>query len=101
MNFVFVLLLALTGQAAQVPDRVEAGRILFDRGVDGLNEMLQVSGAPPLTFDQESQVRTLHEVFQRQGRSLLEEQTNTEAATRAIAEQLFLAVVKFLNPVQR
>ena len=97
---ILIVLLSLT-VFAQVPDPIQAGRTLFDRGVDGLTEILRNAGAPPLTFDQESQIRTLHEVYQRQGTRLLEEQEDDEAVIRTLAEQLFLAMAKFLNPVQR
>ena len=34
--------------------RVEAGRILLDDGVAGLQATLAEAGAPPMTFDQET-----------------------------------------------
>jgi hypothetical protein len=64
--------------------------------------LLESAGAPPLTFDQETQIRNFHELFKREGTRLAAEHETDEAAfNRTLAEQLFLGIAKFLNPVQR
>src|SRR5688500_13734851 len=97
-----LLALLLFQTPAPPPDRLQAGRILLDQGVDGLKQLLEASGAPPLTFDQETQIRNLHELFKREASRLLSErETDVEVFNRTLAEQIFLAASKFLNPVQR
>ena len=87
---------------ARESERTRAARVLLDDGVEGLAVILGEAGAPPFTFDQEAQVRLLHETYDRQRVSLLEEGTvNPDSAEAELAEQLLLAAAKFLNPVQR
>jgi hypothetical protein len=88
--------------AQQAADPVEAGRILLDQGVAGLKQVLEKVGAPALTFDQEAQIRNIHDVYRREADRLLEEtKTDQERVRVLLAEQLFIAAAKFLNPVQR
>jgi len=82
----------------------EAGTLLLNEGVDGLREVLAAAGVPSLTFNQETQVRMVHEdhvrvVAERRGR----DQAGPMAASevREIEEQLLLASLRFLNPAQR
>ena len=84
-------------------DRIRAGQMLLEDGVDGLSIVLADLTAPPLTFDQEAQIRLLHETYDRQRVDLLENagDGDPEIIERALAEQLLLAGVKFLNPAQR
>ena len=91
-------------QIAQV--RTEAGRLLLNEGVAGLRVLLEEAGVAPLTFDQETQVRSVWEAHDRERRSVIE--ANAEVAGSSLAdnirdleEQLLLAAVKFLNPAQR
>jgi hypothetical protein len=85
-----------------VPDRIQSGRILLDQGVAGLLQLLEAAGAPSLTFDQETQIRNLHDVFKRELESLLRQgRDDEERFRRTLSEQLFRGAVKFLNPVQR
>jgi hypothetical protein len=97
-----VLTASVSAWSQQITDQTEAGAILYEQGVDGLKELLARVGGPPLTFDQEAQIRNLHDVYQREGRRILEEQEG-DAGTlnRTLADQLFLAAAKLLNPVQR
>lgn len=89
-------------QAERVPDRSEAERVLMERGVDGVKALLQSAGGPPLTLDQEVQIRNLHDQYQRQGARLISEnEAAAESIKRTLARQLFLASTRFLNPVQR
>ena len=84
-------------------DRIRAGQMLLEDGVDGLSIVLADVAAPPLTFDQEAQIRLLHETYDRQRVDLLEDagDGDPEIIERALAEQLLLAAAKFLNPAQR
>ena len=96
--------IAAGAQTPEAPEseRTRAARVLLDDGVEGLAAVLGEAGAPPFTFDQEAQVRLLHETYDRQRVSLLEEGTvNPDSAEAELAEQLLLAAAKFLNPVQR
>jgi hypothetical protein len=94
----FAILLWAASALAQQPAGVE----LLDRGVDGLRELLSEAGAPPLTFDQEAQIRNLHEQYVRQGERLIaEEKAAAETVRQTLSEQLLLAASRFLNPVQR
>jgi len=100
---VFLLAALLTfQQPATVIDRAQAGRTLLDQGVEGLKQLLEKAGAPPLTFDQETQMRNLHDVFKRELARLVSEREADEARFRVtLSDQLFLGAMKFLNPVQR
>ncbi len=83
-------------------ERTRAARVLLDDGVDGLAAVLGEAGAPSLTFDQEAQIRVLHETYDRQRIRLLEEGQDDPSSIEAeLAQQLLLEVAKFLNPVQR
>ena len=83
-------------------DRILAGRTLLENGVDGLKALLQAAGAPSLTFDQETQIRNLHDVFKREVARLSDEQKGSDEKLRtALSEQLLIGAMKFLNPVQR
>lgn len=99
-----LLLTVLMLFQSQVPtiDRSQAGRTLLEDGVDGLKALLQAAGAPSLTFDQEAQIRNLHDVFKREVVRLVDEQKGNEETLRsALAEQLLIGAMKFMNPVQR
>jgi hypothetical protein len=99
---VALVVLASVAWAQQVADPVEAGRVLLEQGVAGLKQVLEKVGAPALTFDQEAQIRNLHDVYRREADRLLEERkTEQEMVRGLLAEQLFIAAAKFLNPVQR
>ena len=83
-------------------DRAAAGRILMEQGIEGLKRLLATVDAPPLTLDQETQVRNLHELIRREATELQEERQTDDASFNAmLADQLFLAALKFLNTVQR
>ena len=89
---------------AQQPgiDRAETGQVLLQQGIDGLKQILERVQAPALTFDQENQIRNLHDLLRREAAQLqAESDTDPEAFNRLLADQLFLAAVKFLNAVQR
>ena len=90
-------------QDAAGPDRIRAGQMLLQDGVGGLSLVLADGDAPPLTFDQEAQIRLLHETYSRQRVVLLEDagDSDPEVIDRALSEQLLLAAAKFLNPAQR
>ena len=79
--------------------------MLLEDGVEGLRATLEAVGAPPLTFDQETQVQLVHEDHVRALTNMIEasegEQGLIEADVRAVQDQLFLAALKFLNPAQR
>jgi hypothetical protein len=100
-----ILILSFTSPAgAQQPavDRAEAGRILLEQGIDGLKVLLERVQAPPLTFDQETQIRNLDTVLRREAARLqAEDGANAENINRTLADQLFLAATRFLNTVQR
>ena len=85
--------------------RAETARKLLDEGVEGLQETLNAAGAPPLTFDQETQVQSVYDDHVRALESMLDANGgNTEAIEpqiRALEDQLLLAALKFLNPAQR
>ena len=51
------------GQAAA--DRAEAGRLLLGEGIPGLQETLRQAGAPAMTFNQETQVRSVYDAHLR------------------------------------
>ena len=90
-------------QDATESDRIRAGQVLLQDGVEGLSVVLADVDASPLTFDQEAQIRLLHETYSRQRVELLENagDGDPEVIESALAEQLLLAAVKFLNPAQR
>ena len=90
-------------QDAAGDDRIRAGQMLLQDGVDGLSLVLADVDAPRLTFDQEAQIRLLHETYSRQRVVLLEDagDSDPEVIERALSEQLLLAAAKFLNPAQR
>src|SRR5262245_30176638 len=99
-----LLLTVLMLFQSQVPaiDRSQAGRTLLEDGVDGLKALLQAAGAPSLTFDQETQIRNLHDVFKREVvRIAVERRGDEEKLRNALSEQLLIGAMKFLNPVQR
>jgi hypothetical protein len=83
----------------------EAGRILLEEGVESWRDALDEAGVPALTFNQETQVRTVRDSHFRVLSGLLEENGGNRAAIepeiRALEEQLLLAALKFLNPAQR
>ncbi len=83
----------------------ELGRILLEEGVAGLQGALGQVGVPPLTFNQEIQVRPVHDAHVRALEDVIESsggiRENVQVEIRAIEEQLFLAAMKFLNPAQR
>jgi hypothetical protein len=80
--------------------------MLLEEGVPGLRTLLEETGVPPLTFDQETQVQSVYEAHDRERRRLIAESGETvdvlkDAAMVELQEQLLLAAVKFLNPAQR
>ncbi len=83
----------------------EVGRILLEEGVEGLQSALQSAGVPPMTFNQETQVRPVYDAHVRVLDDLLEANGGSTEAIQpeidALREQLFLAALKFLNPAQR
>src|SRR5687767_3798803 len=87
------------GQTTSLIDRAEAGNILLVEGIDGLKRLLENAGAPALTFDQETQIRNLHDLLRREGEELqAEREADPAAFNRVLADQLFLAAIRFLNP---
>ncbi len=106
--FIFYLILAvgpmLLAQETAF-DRAEAGRRLLDEGVAGLRGILAQAGAPPLTFDQETQVQSVHADHVRAYNNMLAanggQTESIQPGIRQLEEQLFLAALKFLNPAQR
>ena len=85
--------------------RAEAGQMLLAEGVEGLKVTLAAADVPAITFDQETQVRSVYEEHARALENLLREtggnRLPVEPAIRALEDQLLLAALKFLNPVQR
>ena len=102
---VAVLPLPLLSQQNDTFQQDVVGRILLDEGVDGLQDALEVAGVPPLTFNQETQVRTVYDSHVRVLGNLLEANGGNRQAiepeVQALQEQLLLAALKFLNPAQR
>jgi hypothetical protein len=93
---------ALSQESNNVSKADERGRVVLASGVDGMKALLGDVGAPPLTFDQEAQIRSLHDRYVRQGQNLLEDAgANADAIQHTLARELFLAAARFLNPVQR
>ena len=93
---------SLARQQEQQFDRAAAGRMLLEKGIEGLQQLLATVDAPPLTFDQETQIRNLHDLLRREASSLQEENKMDASTFNALlADQLFLAALKFLNTVQR
>ncbi len=86
-------------------DRAEAGRVLLEEGIDGLQAALSEAGVPPLTFNQETQVRTVHDAHVRALDDLVTgnggRREGIEGEVAELADQLLLAALKFLNPAQR
>ncbi len=109
LPYLFLLMLSVPFQTdaaiqdASESDRNRAGRMLLEDGVEGLSIVLADVDTPALTFDQEAQIRLLHETYSRQRVALLEDagSGNPEIIEGALAEQLLLAAAKFLNPAQR
>ncbi len=94
-----------TNEAVSSVRRAEAGRILLEAGVAGLQTTLAGAGAPPMTFDQETQVRSVYDAHIRALNALLAANGGNGPAIapgiRALGDQLLLAAIKFLNPAQR
>ena len=88
-----------------VADRAEAGRLLLEEGIPGLQETLRQAGAPAITFNQETQVRSVYDAHLRALDDIIEENGGSregiEPQIRELADQLLLAALKFLNPAQR
>ena len=86
-------------------ERAEAGRLLLEEGIEGLQDALESAGVPPLTFDQETQVRGVYDDHVRVLEDLLEANGGRREAVQSeildIQDQLLLAALKFLNPAQR
>ena len=78
---------------------------MLEDGVEGLRTILEAVGAPPLTFDQETQVQLVHDDHVRAFNNMIEasggERGSIETDVQALQNQLFLAALKFLNPAQR
>lgn len=85
--------------------RAQAGRALLENGVEGLRAEMAAEGAPSLTFDQETQIRSVHDAHAQALNDLLDANSGSrvsiEPLIREIEEQLLLAALKFLNPAQR
>lgn len=83
----------------------EASRTLMEEGLPGLRQQLATANVPSLTFDQETQIRSTYDAHMRALDDLLEANGGDRAAIaseiRELQDQLFLASLKFLNPVQR
>jgi len=103
---------ALTPIMKSVPlDAAQAGIILSDElmllaeGVEGLRTTLEASDVPSLTFDQETQIQGVYEDHVRALNELLETNGGNRSAVerqiRELEDQVLLAALKFLNPVQR
>ena len=105
LNPAFVVSQSLSADRVPGVDRVEAARTLLEEGVEGLRAMLDSVDAPPLTFDQETQVQSIYDDHIRALESMIEANGGVRAGIepdiRAIEDQLFLAAIKFLNPAQR
>ena len=103
--FVLIASVALSAQDEPAFRADELGRILLDEGVLGLQRALEQVGVPPLTFNQETQVRPVHDAHLRVLEDVLESaggvREEVELEIQAIQGQLFLAAMKFLNPAQR
>ena len=86
-------------------ERAQAGRLLLEEGIEGLQDALESTGVPPLTFDQETQVRVVYDDHVRVLEDLLEanggSRETVQSEIRDIQDQLLLAALKFLNPAQR
>ena len=82
-------------------ERTEAGRLLLEEGIEGLQDALESAGVPPLTFDQETQVRVVYDDHVRVLEDLLEANGGSREAVQseilAIQDQLLLAALKFLK----
>ena len=95
----------LTPAQTRALSRAQTARKLLDDGVDGLRQVLATAGAPPLTFDQETQVQSVYNDHVLALDGMLEANGgSTEAIERDIRtleDQLLLATLKFLNPAQR
>jgi len=95
----------LLAQQITTFEQDEVGRILLEEGVEGLQDALETAGVPPLTFNQETQVRTVYDSHVRVLEDLLEANGGNRQAiepqVQALQEQLLLAALKFLNPAQR
>jgi hypothetical protein len=96
---------ASTTEGTGIVDRSEAGRLLLAEGVEWLREAYGSANAPALTFDQESQISDVREdhvrAFDQLVGSAGGDRTAVEAQVAQLEEQLLLAALKFLNPVQR
>ena len=55
------------GKSTEEAAKSEAGRMLLEEGVPGLRFLLEEAGAPPLTFDQETQVQSVYEAHDANG----------------------------------
>jgi hypothetical protein len=113
-RFVTTVLIMLTlfaaprmvGQSSTADsDRAEAGRLLLEEGVEGLQQALAEASVPAMTFNQESQVRITYDDHRRALEALIASNGGSrdgiESEIGEIADQLLLAALKFLNPAQR
>ncbi len=100
----FIPMVALAEQSSSL-QQDEAGRILLEEGVEPWRDALDAAGVPALTFNQETQVRTVRDSHVRVLNDLLEANGGNRSAIepelRALEDQLLLAALKFLNPAQR
>ena len=82
--------------------RAEAGQMLLAEGVEGLKVTLAAADVPAITFDQETQVRSVYEEHARALEDLLREtggnRSPVEPEIRALEDQLLLAALKFPEP---
>jgi hypothetical protein len=93
---------AAVAQQPGAPDLVARGTTLLTLGLEGMKTFLRDASAPPLTFDQETQIRGLHDRYLRQEERLISENSAAAGTIRqTLGRELFLAAARFLNPVQR
>ncbi len=93
------------GAGAGVLEREETERMLLAEGVEWLRATFASADVPALTFDQETQIHDVHDDHVRVRDEVLESAGSDRAAAAVqiaqLEEQLLLAALKFLNPVQR
>jgi hypothetical protein len=110
MALLLTVLILPAGAGAQetaggLLQREEAARMLLAEGVEGLRRAFSDSNSPALTFDQETQIRSAHDGHARVLDELVDNNGGSrdglEAEITELEDQLLLAALKFLNPVQR
>jgi hypothetical protein len=95
----------LTDEQRNALRRAGAAQMLLEEGIEGLRRELAAANVPSLTFDQETQIRSVYDAHVRALNTLLADNGGDRQAVepqiREIQDQLLLASLKFLNPVQR